>query len=81
MGESVDHSFPFTRKNWSLFLLGLAAIILGYALLSIPPATGFLSLTLAPILLVTGYCVLIPVAILIRDRDCGDADPAKRGSA
>ena len=39
MGESVDHSFPFTRKNWSLFLLGLAAIILGYALLSIPPAT------------------------------------------
>ena len=81
MGDSVDQRFPFTRKNWSLFLVGLATIILGYVFLSIPPASGFLSLTLAPILLVTGYCVLIPMAILIRNRDRGDADPAKRDSA
>jgi len=58
---------PFTRRNWALFALGLAVIVLGYALLSIPPADGFLSLTAAPILLVAGYCVVLPVAILYRD--------------
>lgn len=60
--------WPFTRKNWSLAIAGLAVILLGYAFLRIPPAEGFFSLTLAPVLLVVGYCVLIPMAILVRDR-------------
>ena len=59
---------PFTRKNWSLAAAGFAAILLGYAFLRIPPAEGFFSLTLAPVLLVVGYCVLIPMAILVRDQ-------------
>jgi len=59
---------PFTKRNWRLFFLGLAVIILGYLFLRIPPAEGFFSLTLAPILLVIGYCVLIPIAILIGER-------------
>jgi hypothetical protein len=59
---------PFTRKNWSLFAAGLGVIAMGYLLLGVPPAEGFLSLTLAPILLVLGYCVLVPAAILVRDR-------------
>ena len=66
MAERSD--LPFTRKNWTLAALGLATILLGYAALRIPPAEGFLSLTLAPVLLVTGYCVLMPLAILGRDR-------------
>ena len=69
MGASVDQKFPFTRKNWIWFGIGLVTIVVGYIVLSIPPADGFLSLTLAPILLVVGYCVLIPMAILIRDND------------
>ena len=60
---------PFSRRNWRLFLLGLGSIILGYVVLSVPPATGFLSLTLAPALLVGGYCVLIPLSILLKDAD------------
>jgi hypothetical protein len=59
---------PFTRKNWLLFGAGLATILVGYLFLRVPPAEGFLSLTLAPLLLVLGYCVLIPLAILVRDR-------------
>ena len=58
-------TLPFTRRNWRLFFLGLAVIVLGYIFLRIPPAEGFFSLTLAPILLVIGYCVLVPIAILI----------------
>lgn len=67
MAKSAPRSSPFTRKNWRLFAVGLATIALGYFLLSIPPADGFLSLTLAPLLLVVGYCALIPLAILARE--------------
>ena len=59
---------PFMRKNWILAAAGLASILIGYVCLRIPPAEGFLSLTLAPVLLVAGYCVLIPLAILARDQ-------------
>ncbi len=66
----MSHSeLPFGRRNWILFGASLAVIGLGYVLLSIPPADGFLSLTAAPILLVGGYCVLLPAAILVRDTE------------
>jgi len=66
MAEQRD--LPFTRKNWTLAAAGLASILIGYVCLRIPPAEGFLSLTLAPVLLVDGYYVLIPLAILARDQ-------------
>lgn len=66
MDRTSKQSFPFTRKNWIIFALGIAVIALGYVLLSIPPADGFLSLTLAPVLLVAGYCILIPMTILAK---------------
>lgn len=62
---------PFTRLNWLLFGLGLGIIALGYILLRVPPVDGFLSLTAAPVLLVIGYCVVIPAAILVRENGRG----------
>jgi hypothetical protein len=50
---------PFSKKNYVLFALGLLVIVIGYVTL------GYGSVTLAPILLVLGYCVIIPVAIII----------------
>ncbi|MXZ09871.1 MAG: hypothetical protein F4Y79_10535 [Gemmatimonadetes bacterium] len=55
---------PYSERNMWLFGLGLATIALGYVFLSLPPVDGFMSLTLAPLLLVLGYCVLIPIALL-----------------
>ena len=55
---------PYTERNMWLFGLGLVTIALGYVFLSLPPVDGFMSLTLAPLLLVLGYCVLIPIALL-----------------
>ncbi len=72
-------ALPFTRKNWILFAIGLATIVLGYVALSVPPADGFLSLTLAPLLLVAGYCVLIPLALLAKEG--GDHAVAERRSS
>jgi Flp pilus assembly protein TadB len=56
-----DH-LPLERANLVLFAVALAVIVIGYLTL----AGG--SITLAPILLVLGYCVLVPVAIVYRPR-------------
>lgn len=52
-------SLKFSTINVVLLVLGLAAIVGGYALL----AQG--SVTAAPLLLVLGYAVLIPAAIIL----------------
>ena len=61
--KKKPEGLPFTKRNYYIFLAGLVVIILGYFTLS----QG--SITLAPILLVLGYCVILPVAILYRGRD------------
>ncbi len=69
MPDASTSNIPFTSKNLKIFVAGLLVIGLGYVLLSIPPADGFLSLTMAPILLVLGYCVIIPMSLLLKDTD------------
>ena len=44
--------------KWKLLIGGLIAVLLGYVLLALA------NVTLAPILLVLGYCVLVPLAFL-----------------
>jgi len=63
-GESVRHSpyLAFGRMNCILLGVGALAAVVGYALL----VRGDISL--APILLVAGYCVLIPLGIVWRER-------------
>jgi predicted Rossmann fold nucleotide-binding protein DprA/Smf involved in DNA uptake len=51
---------PFSRKNYIIFGLAAAVIVVGYIALS----SG--SITLAPILLLLGYLVLIPWGILAK---------------
>lgn len=55
---------PFTRRNYIIFGVSLLTILLGYWALATGPVDGFISLSLAPILLIIGYCILIPIAIL-----------------
>lgn len=52
-------SLEFSRANLLCALAGLAVISLGYYLLS----QG--SITWAPVLLVVGYVVLLPAAIIV----------------
>jgi hypothetical protein len=56
----VDLGFRWGRWNSLLLVLGVLVLAGGYKSL----AGG--SLTLAPVLLVTGYCVLIPASLLVR---------------
>ncbi|HSU17905.1 hypothetical protein [Longimicrobium sp.] len=57
-GESAG-SLRFTPKNLAVLGAGLASIILGYVLL------GNADNVLAPLLLVLGYAVLIPLGIIL----------------
>jgi hypothetical protein len=59
----ADLGFSWGAINSLLLGLGLAALLAGYVALS----KG--STTLAPVLLVTGYCVLIPASLLVRTRN------------
>jgi hypothetical protein len=54
------NTLPFGRRSRILFAAGMCAIVLGYYLLSRN------SITLAPLLLVIGYCVLLPLAIVAK---------------
>jgi hypothetical protein len=63
---------PFSRKNYVLFAIGIFVIIIGYVTL------GYGSITLAPILLVLGYCVIIPIAIIINGEKERSKEPAKK---
>lgn len=57
-----DLGFSWGMVNSVLLGLGVAALVFGYLALS----RG--SITMAPILLVTGYCVIIPASLLWRGR-------------
>jgi len=60
--------FGFQATNYRIFGLALLVLILGYIALAQPPVDGFMTLTLAPILLIIGYCVLIPWALFWKPR-------------
>jgi hypothetical protein len=59
---------PFTKRNYQILGIGLLFIVLGYIALSQQPWDGTMPLVVAPILLVIGYCVIIPVGILYRKK-------------
>lgn len=66
--------YPFEKKNYVMLAVSLAIILLGFGLM----ATGIteeaatpdgtwrnpLAISVAPVLLVIGYCVLIPYSIM-----------------
>ena len=58
--ESTEGAAPFTLVNYILFTAGLLDIIIGWFLLR----GGHI--TIAPIMLIAGYCVIIPLAIVFR---------------
>ena len=57
-------SWHFTKTNYILFGAGVGFIVLGYILMSLGETTGVLATKISPIVLIAGYCVLIPISIL-----------------
>jgi hypothetical protein len=59
----------FTSKNIKLFWISVAFLVVGYVLLGQGPVDNPLSKTVAPIVLVAVYCVLVPYAIMAKGKD------------
>jgi len=55
-------SSVFTSRNRTLLAIGIFTLIIGYI------ALGQGSITLAPILLIAAYCVIIPIAIVAKGK-------------
>ncbi len=59
----------FTRRNYVLMIAGVLAVVLGYALMAIENELyGFISLYVAPIIILGGYLEII-YAIVRRPDD------------
>lgn len=59
----------FSRRNYQLLLLGVAAVVVGYVIMRIDnQVEGFISLYLAPLLILGGYLEIV-YAILWRPKD------------
>jgi hypothetical protein len=61
------NNWPFNKKNYLLFGIGIIVIILGYVIMGTGEVNSFQSVKLAPVLLVIGYLVIIPLSIFYKD--------------
>ncbi len=61
-----DDHMPLSKENFLIMGAGLVTIAAGYVAMLEGSVEGFLPLVAAPLLLVIGYCVLIPFGILYR---------------
>jgi len=57
--KRVEGSLVLGKRNVWLMMIGIVIILLGYLLL------GRGSISAAPFLLVLGYCVLVPLSIML----------------
>jgi uncharacterized membrane protein HdeD (DUF308 family) len=76
-------SLPFTKINYQILAGGILSIVLGYIALAQEPWDGNMPLVVAPILLVLGYCIIIPIGILFRRKETSEmladtGDPAEK---
>ncbi len=72
--SKIEWRFPMKRKNFMIAAIGMGLIVLGFILMytgiSEGPAVpdgrwnNVFAVDIAPVLLILGYCVFIPYAIL-----------------
>ncbi len=65
----IFDSWSFSKKNYLLFISGVISIIIGYIIMALGETNSFQSLSLAPIILIIGYLVLIPSALLYKEKE------------
>ena len=61
-------SWAFSKTNYVIGVLGLLTIISAYVIMDSGTVNSFQSLTLAPIMLFIGYLIIIPIALIYRDK-------------
>ena len=59
---------PYGRRNYQLFFGGLATIVIGYVLMWNSEVYSQQALTVSIIFLAVGYLILIPLAIILKEK-------------
>ena len=67
--KTLFNSWSFGKINYQLFGIGLIIIILGYIIMSTGETESIQSVKIAPIVLIIGYCIFIPAAILVKPKN------------
>tara|TARA_B100002052_G_C15794891_1_gene558149 strand:+ start:906 stop:1160 length:255 start_codon:yes stop_codon:yes gene_type:complete len=67
--NTIFNSWSFSKLNYYLFFAGIISIIIGYVIMALGETYSFQSLTLAPVILIIGYLVLIPSALIYKDKE------------
>jgi hypothetical protein len=65
--SKASWTFPWTNTNIVGLGIGVAVILVGFILLYMGTVTSWdnpLSISVAPVVLVIGYCVIVPWAIM-----------------
>ena len=65
---SFFEGWAFGKTNYIIFTVGLFSLIFGYYLMASGSVNSFQSLTLSPILLFLGYIIIIPFALVYREK-------------
>ena len=63
-----EETLPLSKENLRIIGAGILVILAGYLAMLEGSVEGFLPLVVSPILLVAGYCVVIPLGIMYRKR-------------
>ena len=61
-------NWTFSKVNYLIFGIGLLFIIAGYLIMATGTVNSVQSLTIAPIILLIGYLILIPLALFYKSR-------------
>jgi hypothetical protein len=65
-------TFPLGKENFMIIGLGIVVLIVGYFIMSQNSVDGFMPTVVAPIVLLAGYCLIIPYGILKKPKSAGD---------
>ena len=76
-----DETLPLGRQNFIIIGIGILLIIAGYIAMLEGSVEGFVPLVLAPIFLVVGYCVIIPIGILYKKSEVASQGHEPSGEA
>ena len=66
--SNLFEGWAFGKINYILFTIGVLSLILGYYLMASGSVNSFQSLTLSPILLFSSYVIIIPLALVYREK-------------
>ena len=55
-------------RNYIIFGIAALLLVVGYVIMALRSTNSTSALTVAPIILVIAYCVLVPIAILLKPK-------------